>query len=220
MATGYRLEQFEQAVPVSETRGIPICKANTEFGFQCGNFLGQIEGLDDTAPLLGRQRCHHEAHAVLRLHVTSEGTPDGIAQPLSITATKEHFRHRPGICQCPHGDIAKGDADFRAFTGGFAVTKRRQQGEGTIGPGEEVPRRHQLVDRLGTRRIPFCGAGHQRITAGGIHGEIHCLAPVVPAHDPHRNHLLAAIAHRGMAEEALLRQVGDTLACVARQFDA
>ena len=179
------LEQREQAVAVLETRAVAIGEAHAQFGLERSNRLADAKGGDEAVPLLGRQCRDHEAHAVAAAEIAPECAPDRIAQPFAVAAAIEHFGHRAAIGQGPDRDIAQRYAQFAALTRDIALAQRSEQREGAIGPGDEVPCGQHLVDRRRIGHVPVLGTAHQRIAARRINGEIHRLAPIVPAHDAH-----------------------------------
>ena len=167
---------------------------------------------DHRGPLVGREHRDHEALAVAAVEIAPERAPDRVAEPRAVGAAIEHLGHRARIGDRADRHVAQRHAHFAALAGRVAVVHRGQQREGAIGAGEEVPCGQHLVDRRGAVLVPVLRAGHQRIAAGGVDGEIHRLPPVVPAHDADRDQVGPTRAHRVVAEEALFGQVGDELA--------
>ena len=217
------LEQREQAVAMFEARPVAIGEAHPQLSFQRGDPFRDTECSDEAVPLLGGQRRDHEAHSVAAAEVAAKCAPDGIAQPFAIAAAIEHLGHRTAIGHGTDRDIAQWHADLATLAGGIAVAQGGEQREGAIGAGDEIPCGQHLVDRRRGRHVPVFRSAHQRITAGGIDGEIHCLAPVVPAHDTHADQFGRAFGLLGrdgvVTEEALLGQIRDEIARIGRQRD-
>ena len=214
------LEQREQAVAVFEAWPVAIGEAHAQFGLERGDRLADAKGGDETVPLFCGQCCDHEAHAVAAAEVAPERTPDRIAQPLAVAAAIEHLGHRAAIGHGPDRDIAQRHAQFAALARRIALAQRGEQREGAIGPGDEVPCGQHLVDRRRGGHVPVLWTAHQRIAACRIDGEIHRLAPIVPAHDAHADQFGRAFGLlRGdgtVSEKALLGQVGDEIAGIGR----
>ena len=93
VAPGRRLgDQVAQARPVAESLALVDGKAHSQFRFQRGDGIGQVQCIEQAGPLARGDRDDHECLAVAGHEITSERAVKRIAIALSVAA-KACFGH-------------------------------------------------------------------------------------------------------------------------------
>ena len=197
---------------VFEAWSIAIGKTRAATLFEHGDLFFEIEGLDETRPLLGRKRRDHEADTVPGSKVASERTPNRVPEPFAVAAAIEHFGHGTAVSDRADGDIAEWYTQFATLPGVITMPDGGNKRESAIGAGDEIPCGQDLVDGRSSPGIPLLRPAHQRVSACCVDGKIHRLPTVMPAHDAYADKRRTIRRHGSVRKEALLGQVGDKIA--------